>query len=177
MVAQSIGNVISFNQADYNTGQIILTLNHNKEAIDVTTATNVTAYFLRPDGTVSSQDFSNGIYVDESDSKNNVVVLDINTDSTLVSGVASVEIHVEFSGQTIVFKRFQMTIDAAIFGGNASNNYQVLYPIQFATSLPVASSQNKGKIYYISGASGTSADSVYMCKMLSDGTYDWIQFV
>lgn len=57
-------------------------------------------------------------------------------------------------------------------------------PISFATpiqsvvstsSLPTASSNNQFLMYAVKGSAG-GADAIYICKKLSNDTYDWVQF-
>lgn len=171
-------STIVYNQGDLNEDQLSLTLTFNNLTVDLTTATAVEIYFLPQSGSVTKQDLTNGItFTNRSQGQ---LLLTLNSQTTANPGTISAEVHVTFPGnQIIVFKKFTFTIEGALSSSTQSqNSYQTLVPLQVVSSvanLPTASVTYRGATFFVQGASG-SADASYMCKKLSDDTYDWVQY-
>lgn len=169
---------IVFNQGDLNEDFLTINLTHNNAAMDITTATDISIYFLKQDSSITIQNLTNG--VSKQNASSGIISVAFYSDTLSVPGTVQAEVHVTFpNSQIIVFKRFSFTVESAISGGNASQNSSVIIGIQVVSSvssLPTASSSHQFQIYAVKGTTGSSADAVYICKMLSDGTYDWVQF-
>lgn len=169
---------IVYNQGDLNEDFLTITLTHQNGVMNLSTATDITIYFQRQDGTVTSQNLTNGLSIQNA--SGGVLALTLYSGTLTVPGSVTAEVHVSFpSNQVIVFKKFTFTVESALTASTQSQNtYQVLVPLQVVTSvsaLPTASTSYRGVTFFVQGASGT-ADAAYMCKKLSDDTYDWVQY-
>jgi hypothetical protein len=170
---------IIFNQGDLNVDILTINLTHKNKAMDISTATDVSIFFLKQDGTTNLQNLSSGVTIQNASS--GVISLAFNTETLSVPRNVQAEVHVTFPGtQTIIFKRFLFMVEDSISNGSISlNSYQVLTPIQVVNSvsdLPSPSVKYQFLAYAVKGTTGV-ADGIYYCKKLSDGTYDWVQVV
>lgn len=180
-MAQLTNNVNPrYNQGDMNTDQLSVTLSHNNSKMDLTTATAILLVFKKQDSSICVQDLNNGVTI--KDAANGKIDIALNGETRSVAGTVTVEAHVTFpNNQVIVTEKFTFEVeDTLLIGvpGQANNNFQVLTIINVVSSvnlLPTPSVNYRMLLYAVEGGAG-AADAIYICKKLSDDTYDWIQY-
>lgn len=183
------GEKLYFNTNDLNTAKLVITLSNKKQAVDLTNVNSVILALQKPDRTVS---FLNCTVTD---ANNGIVSVILTTQSLAVAGTVNAEVYIDFgndaNGNDMAYSshQFNFIVNAAIYSQGTIDSTNDLTALQqllngnsdftvvsSVASLPVPSASIRFKKYAVQGVSGTSADALYICKMLSDGTYDWVQF-